>query len=142
MKFYIAVRTAQKKLVSRFSDLLEKYQNENVYNWTKKEMKLPYSEHEKESTKYADEIIKKLDDLDLFILLSDKNGTDMFIEMGSVLKDFQKNGKPKIYAIGKYANRSLLHFHSSISRLNNLEELLQKEFPEIKYDGLDLRLEK
>jgi len=40
------------------------------------------------------------------------------------------NSNIRIYAVGKFSDRSLMHFHSAIKRVNKLEDVFEKECPE------------
>ncbi|MCA9355582.1 hypothetical protein KC865_03485 [Candidatus Kaiserbacteria bacterium] len=55
----------------------------------------------------------------MFIILGDKSGTGMFVEMGAALSN-----NAKVYAIGEYNNLTVFHFHPHVTRLDTFEEVL------------------
>ncbi len=61
------------------------------------------------------------------VLISDPEGIDMFVELGIAISNALESGKPKIYAVGDYNKRSLMHFHPKINHVNNLEEIFLEE---------------
>lgn len=71
----------------------------------------------------AAKIEKEIKSCDVFILISDKAGTDMFVESGLAIA-FKK----RIYVVGRWNKRSLMHFHPQIKHVDSLEELLEKAF--------------
>ncbi len=67
----------------------------------------------------AARIEREVKNCDIFILISDKAGTDMFVESGIAIAL-----KKKIYIVGKWNKRSLMHFHPNITRVDSLESLI------------------
>lgn len=131
MKFYIASRTKNREVVKEFQNLLESKGHEISYKWTDKISPeiFPYEKNQEISQKHAEEIAKAiLYKTDIFILISDAEGTDMYLEMGIAIASHLTKNKPrKIYSVGKYNKRSLMQNHPSIIHKNSLEEVLAYE---------------
>src|SRR3989338_6338937 len=91
----------------------------------------PYNENSNQSSLVAKEISVALKDVDIFVLITDEAGTDMFIELGIVIGRWLDNNKTKIYAVGKFNDRSLMHFHPAIKRVDKLSNVFSIECPEL-----------
>jgi len=66
---------------------------------------------------------------DVFVLISDEAGTDMFVELGIAIAQWMQNKKMRIYIVGKHNKRSLMHLHPAINHVNRIEEIFEKECP-------------
>jgi len=136
MKWYFSSRTRHKDTIKSIGELLNKYNHKMNFNWTLLNKLTPYYKNEHLCEEIANKISSAIKDSDVFVLISDKEGTDMFIELGIAIKSFLQNNKPKIYIVGKYNKRSLMHFHPSINHVFSLKEVFNEECPEIKKDEL------
>ena len=123
MKVYISSRQNKKDYIKEITDILNKKGYELSFDWRKIPDLKPYQKNEEKSVKISQEITNSIKKSDLFILISDSGGTDMFIELGIAISENLKKGSPKIYCIGKHNNRSLMLHHPSIKRINSIEEL-------------------
>ncbi|MDD5191504.1 MAG: hypothetical protein PHH54_02540 [Candidatus Nanoarchaeia archaeon] len=132
MKWYLASRQSRKEEVKRIIKSLEEHGQEISYNWTGLESLHPYSENKDKSIKISGKIPHAISSSDIFVLFSDSGGTDMFIELGIAINNFLNHKKPKIYILGEYNSRSLMHFHHSITRVNSIEEVFEEEKLSIK----------
>ncbi len=119
MKFYFASRYRHKEKLLKISKLLEAKKHKVVSSWLSVPSLKPYEENKKESRKMAAQIVREIKSCDVFVLISDRAGTDMFVESGIAIA-FKK----KIYVVGRWGKRSLMHFHPSIKHIDKLEELL------------------
>ena len=128
MRIYIAARQKQKDKVKKISEELSKYTGLLIFDWTSIPNLKPYEENIEESKKISQEISKSIKEADLFILVSDEGGTDMFVELGIAITENLNKGTPKIYAIGKNNSRSLMLNHPSIIKINSIQELIKEEF--------------
>ena len=140
MKWYIASRTRHKEKVKEWVNLLRSKGDDVVFDWTKADLLIPYDQNPKESSQIAKELSITIPNADIFVLISDAAGTDMFVELGIAIVNAQQMGKPKIYIVGEYNKRSLMHFHPAIIHTDTIEEVFSIECPEIinkKTDFLD-----
>lgn len=142
MKWYFASRTKNRELIRSVIKLLKDYDHEISYDWTVLEKLEPYSENAEKNKEIADKIPSAIRDADVFVLISDPSGTDMFVELGIAIYSWIKNRKPRIYIVGEYGKRSLMHFHPSIMHKDSLISVLKKECLEIPNKKLDLFLQK
>jgi len=126
MKWYVASRTKHKELVKSFVSTLKQHGHEFVYDWTKLEL-APFHEHNLDHSRIAHEITKAITDVDVFILISDAEGTDMFIELGIAIGKWLQDKKCRIYIVGEHNKRSLMHLHPAIVHADSLTDVLKRE---------------
>jgi len=131
MKWYFASRTKHKDFINKIINFIKLNNHSVVYDWSKLENLEPYNENSEKSSNIAMEISKELKNVDIFVLISDENGTDMFIELGIVIGNWLQNEKIRIYSVGKFNDRSLMHHHPAIKRVNNLKKVFSIECPEL-----------
>lgn len=131
MKWYFASRIRHKDNISRIIKLLQSQNHEVVYDWSKLGSLKPYKDNSHQASLIAEEISVALKNVDIFVLISDEFGTDMFIELGLVIGNWLDNKKIKIYAVGNFNNRSLMHFHPAIKQVDNLSDVFSLECPEL-----------
>lgn len=127
MKWYIASRLRHKNNIEKILSILKTAGHKVVFDWTKVELFKPYLNNSEKCSQVAQQISESLTNVEVFVLLTDESGTDMFIELGIVLNEWQKNSNIEIYAVGKYNTSSLMHFHPAIKRVDSLEEVLKEE---------------
>lgn len=139
MNWYLASRMRHRETIKKINSLL-KSKNQNIsYEWAELKTLKPYPENKTECSKVAKEISESISNTDIFILISDKEGTDMFIELGIILEKWRDNKLKKVYILGKHKDRSLMHFHPAIKKEETLKEILAKEIPN-KLNKNDLKM--
>lgn len=77
----------------RMISVLEKKGHECTHDWTAVEgadVKRPYEDHLEKVREFAENDIAGARDADVFIILGDKSGTGMFVEMGAALSNNAK----------------------------------------------------
>ncbi len=119
MKFYFASRYRNKEKLLKAADLLIAKKHKVVSSWLHAGSFKPYENNREHSRKMAAKITREIKSCDVFVLLSDRAGTDMFIEFGLAVA-FDK----KIYVVGKWNKRSLMHFHPQIKHVDTIEEVI------------------
>jgi hypothetical protein len=125
MKFYIASRVKNKKLVGRIHKIILKKGHKFSSSWIEEKDIIPYEKNTKAASKRSQQCIKDSSSCDVFILISDISGAGMYTELGAALLHSTSSKKPKIYVIGEYINRSMFFFHPSIKRLETIEEVFE-----------------
>lgn len=120
MKFYFASRYRHKGKLLKIKEQLEIQKHKVVSSWLTIDSLRPYDEHPKECRAMSARIEREIKSCDIFILISDKAGTDMFVELGIAIAQ-----KKNIYVVGKWNKRSLMHFHPQIKHIDTLEEILK-----------------
>lgn len=95
--------------------------HEISYDWTKLNIQRPFSLSDQ---KYSQKIIRAIEDSDVFILISDSGGTDMYGELVAAIKSNELNGMSQPYVIGDYLNNSIFFFHPVVKRRVTIEEVL------------------
>src|SRR3989344_5607993 len=131
MEWYFASRTRHREFIGKVVNFLRSQNLSVIYDWSKLDSLKPYHENSDKSSLVAKEIGDTLKDVDIFILIADEAGTDMFIELGIIIGRWLYNKKTKIYTIGKFNNRSLMHFHPAIKRIDKLSDVFSIECPEL-----------
>ena len=129
MKGYFAAITKHGLILNRIIKTLREDNHEVVFDWTSLESLKPYSKNSEKSKEMANKISLAISNVDVFVLISDPAGTDMFVELGIAIAYQMQNKISRIYIVGKYNKRSLMHFHPSIIHVNNLKEVFNKECP-------------
>ena len=94
-----------------------------VSNWINKKSLKPYDQNLKEVQLLAEEVVQSILDSDIFVLISDPEGTDMFVELGICLN----NAEARIYIVGKHSKRSLMQLHPRIKHVSTLKEVFDSE---------------
>ncbi len=133
MKWYIASRQKEKANVKKLIKLLRRYNHQVDYDWTLFGDLKPYNKNEEKYSETTQKISSAILDSEVFVLLSDSGGTDMFIELGMAIANNIKNKTPRIYIIGEHNKRSLMHFHPCIKRLDSIDDIFSTECPEISF---------
>jgi len=131
MKWYFASRMRHREFIDKVVNFLKSKNHSVVYDWSKLGSLKPYPKNSDKSSLVAKEIGDALRDVDIFVLIADESGTDMFIELGIVMGKWMDNKKIRIYAVGKFNDRSLMHFHPAIKRLDKLSDVFSIECPEL-----------
>ncbi len=142
MKWYFASRMCHRETIQSLRALLEKYGHEFSFDWSSQPSLKPYKDHPNECRQAAETINKAIKDTDVFVLISDEAGTDMFIELGLAIKE-SENRKMTIYNVGPFNQRSLMQFHIVIKQVKNLEDIFNQHLPEAvpEIKALDKKLE-
>lgn len=123
---YVAARFALKEEVRQIYSKLEELGYNISEDWTKHKSIKPYDSHPDLSEEYAIADINGARKSDLFIIISDENGTGMHTELGSAIDHNLEFEKPLIYVIGKHLSRSPFFFHPSIHRRETIEEVIEE----------------
>ena len=119
MKFYFASRIKNKEKILKISEVLKKNKHSVVSSWLQTPSLKPYEKNKKSCKLMAKKIEHEIKKSDVFVLISDRAGTDMFVELGIAI-----SLNKKIYIIGKWNKRSLMHFHPLINHISSVKELL------------------
>lgn len=123
MKWYFASRTRHIETIDKIINFLKSNNHVIVHEWTKLGQIKPYLENSDESSLVAKEISLALRNIDVFVLIADREGTDVFVELGIAIGRWLENNKIKIYAVGEFNDRSLMHFHPAIRRVDKLNDV-------------------
>ena len=130
MKFYIAARTALREEVIEIYEKIKERGHEISYDWMEVWEKLglrrPYEKQSKIAKLHVEKVIAAIKTSDVFIMISDKEGTDMYGELASAISFNFMNQKPKIFILGEYSSNSIFPFHPSINRRKTIEGVLEE----------------
>ena len=135
MKWYFASRRRHEKEIKYLIDNLSEFGHETSFDWTSLGGLKPYEENESVCRENSYKISNAIKNSDIFVIISDKEGTDMFIELGIAVGSNIQKKLPRVYVIGEYNQRSLMHFHPSINRIKTIDDVFNIECPEILSSG-------
>ena len=121
MKFYISSRVKKANQVKDFADKLKSLGHKITLDWTAFESLKPYNKNQKQSAKVSNQMLKAIKNCDVFILLTDRAGTGMYVEFGYALA----YGK-KIFVAGKHINKSIFFFHHKVKIVNSIEDIMEE----------------
>lgn len=124
MKIYIASRFDKRDEVKKLQKILIEKGHEIVGDWTDHEPIKPYDKNQDAAKEYAADDINGVKNSDIFIILSDKAGTGMYVELGAAIASKILIGKPEIYVVGDHNSRSMFYFHHAVKRTANIDDLL------------------
>ncbi len=125
MNWYFASRMRHREKLVKVAECLEKKGEKVVSSWLYEDSLKPYQENLEKVQVIAQEVVSSLSKTDIFVLVSDPEGTDMFIELGACLA--RNTGAVKIYIVGEYSKRSLMQLHPAIFHVADLRELFERE---------------
>lgn len=131
MKWYFASRTRHQKKIQELCDVMKSNGHEVSYEWSKLGILKPYHDNSEQCSSIADSISCALKETDIFVLFSDKEGTDMYLELGIAIGCNMFDNNSRIYAVGEFNDRSLMHYTSVIKKVDTLSDLLYQECPDI-----------
>jgi nucleoside 2-deoxyribosyltransferase len=65
-------------------------------------------------------------DCDVYVICSDNEKADkgMYVELGAALALHETTGVPRIYLVGKMNHMSVFYFHSAVTRVDTIEDVL------------------
>ena len=125
-KVYISARFNKKEEVIELGNLLTNRGYEVVSNWVSHKSIKPYEKNQDLAKQYSIEDITNSMSCDHFILLTNNAGTGMYVELGAAIGHNTEFGKPLIYVVGDYINRSMFYFHPVVNRVENIEDLIAR----------------
>ncbi len=123
MKWYFASRVRHQQKIVDVANFLDGIGEKVVSNWIKGRSLKPYDQNLKEVQLLAEEVVRSIMDSDIFVLISDPEGTDMFVELGICLN----REEARIYIVGKHSRRSLMQLHPRIKHVDTLKEVFDLE---------------
>lgn len=89
---------------------------------------IPYSENLERSKETAEKVVHAVNSADIFVLISDKEGTYVFVELGVALAKYEQAPNTiRIYIVGEHSKRSLMQLHPAIVHLSIMNEVMEKE---------------
>ena len=116
--------------VQRLRVSIEKLGHRIIYDWTEHPIPKPFEEHIKEATKAAEAMAQAVMNCDILIVLPAERGVGLHIETGgamvaSIILTFILGTPVKeIYIVGEQNDRSAFYFHESVTRVPNIDSLL------------------
>ena len=129
MEWYFSSRTIHRESIKKIGEILKKHGHEVSFEWTDFDKLESFDKTYELSEKIRNGIINS----EIFVMISDKEGTDMYVELGIAIGNYMKMGNPKIYVVGPYNKRSVMHNHPSIKHFKTLENVFHEECLEILY---------
>jgi hypothetical protein len=128
MKFFVTGRSSNYERVIEAFDQIEAAGHEVTLRWTDLPMIKPYIKNPLEASKFAQQQIQAIIDTDVYILFAHTDGTGVFTEFGAALALLQKEGKPRVFAIGNDEVRgaAMFHYHPQIEWRDSVAKILEE----------------
>lgn len=123
MKFYISAKAGKaEKEVKELIDFLITNGHDITFDWSKLEVKKPYSQYRLENSIYAEKMIQGTKDADAFIMFWDKDLLGAIKELGTYIGSHEKL---RIFLVGKPESEreSIFETLPGFENLETLEEL-------------------
>ncbi len=127
MRFYVAAKWLLKDEVREIYRKIQEKGHEITEDWTKHPFIKPYDVNQELSEELSVKDMDGVRNSDVFVLLTDKDGVNMYVEFGMAIISHLHKKKPKrIYVIGNNLGRSMFFFHPSVRRRKTIEEVLEE----------------
>ena len=97
-----------------------------TFDWTTCPDIKPYENNSKLSALIATKAALAVQQADVFIIISHKEGTGMYVEYGIALAENLRTGVPKLYLLGQDKSCSIFNYHPNIIWKDTLEEILEE----------------
>lgn len=124
MKVYIAGKFEEKAKVKELYARIKELGHKVAYDWTDHKPIKPYSQNQEVAKEYSDNELVGIIDTDIFIFLTHELGTTLFMEFGAALILNKKTGKPLIYVVGEFKDKSMWFFNAGVQRRTSIEEVM------------------
>lgn len=134
MKWYIASRVRHKDKLTQIAEVLKSKGETVTSDWIYRDFSKPYEENNETLQNFTKSVVKDISTADIFILISDPEGTDMFVELGIALH----TGISKLYIVGPYSRRSIMQLHPNITHVGKIQDILDKEGIDCKISELEV----
>ncbi len=127
MKWYFAARTRHTETLKQLSSFLESKGETINSDWIYIGMLKPFSENVERVREVSVHCTEAVLSADIFVLISDPEGTDMYAELGMALGQWTTTKKPKIYTVGEHAERSVMQLHPAAVHVKTVGDVLRAE---------------
>ena len=128
MKWYFACRTRHTEKLVAVTHLLESNGETVRSDWVFVGNLAPFEENLEKVQEVMSHNTEAILDTDVFVLISDPEGTDMYTELGVALgKRAAAKDSPRIYIVGEHSKRSPMQLHPAIVRVETLAEVFKME---------------
>jgi hypothetical protein len=124
MKIYVAGKFEEKELIRDIYKKLREMGHEISYDWTTHKPISPYSENQELAKEYSQKEIEGISNADVLICIPGDKSITSNIEFGAALILAKIKGKPKIYMVGQFNDRSPWFFDPLVKRRKYIEEVL------------------
>ena len=130
MKVYVAGKFEKKELVRAIYKRFQDLGHELSYDWTLHKPIKPYIENPDMAKIYSERELDGILGCDIFVYLSDDAGTTLNMEFGAALAFLKNNGRPKIFVVGEFNDKSPWFFNDLVVRVSTVEDMF------LEVDGL------
>ena len=127
MKWYFAGRVRHQPALVEVARFLESKGEKVNSGWIYEGSLKPYEKNLGKVQALARRVVDSLMQANVFVLISDPEGTDMFVELGICLAQKKLREDINIYIVGEHSKRSLMQLHPDIIHLDNLAAVFDAE---------------
>ncbi len=126
MKIYISGKFERKDEILKLYERVRKLGHEISYDWTTHKDMSPWIQNPEMALGYSNNEINGILNCDVFIFIADEKGTTMLMELGAAIALQKKTGKPAVYAVGRFTERSPWFFNDAVKRKSSVDEVLDE----------------
>lgn len=126
LKVYVAAKFEKKASVQYIYKKILERGHVIAYDWTTHKPIKPYERNEDTARIYSNNELNGIRDCDIFIYLAEDFGTTLPMEFGAALAYAKTTGKPKIYVVGEFNNKSPWFFNELVLRRDTIREVLSE----------------
>ncbi|MDP3987038.1 MAG: hypothetical protein Q8P81_02315 [Nanoarchaeota archaeon] len=126
MKIYVAGKFEKKDLIHEVYRRIEELGHEVSYDWTTHKPIKPYPQNSDIAAQYSDNELEGIAKCDVFIYLTDENGTTLPMEFGAALGLAKTRNRPLVYAVGEFNDRSPWFFNRLVRRKDSLDDVVEE----------------
>jgi len=128
MKFYFSSRSKMREEVVNMQRIISERGHFLSYDWAKevKNLKRPYSEIPKIVQARVCEMMDGIRNSDVFVMISDEEGIDMYGELASAISFNYIYKRPEVYVLGNGSSPSIFPFHPFVKSRTTIQEILDE----------------
>ncbi len=131
MKWYLNSRTRHTEKLQDLAAYLEDQGQIVNSDWIYKGSMKPFLENKAEVQQLAKHNTDKILDSDVFVVINDLGGTDLFTKFGIALAKLAMGENINIYVVSNPTTTSLMQLHPEVVHVQSLREVLEAEGVEV-----------
>ena len=123
MKWYVASRTRHQEKIRQIAQFLLDKNEEVVSQWIYTDTTTMQKQEAMAMSHFAQGIHDAIAQTDIFVLISDPEGADMFVELGIALAIREHASEMRVFVVGEHGKRSVMHHHPSITHVKSIKDV-------------------
>ncbi len=125
---YVAGRYDEREKIRSVMHEVASHGHSITRDWTTHLPIARYGEDPSLSTQYAKEDLDGVAAAEVFVLMTSElsGGTGIHAELGNAIARHELTGKPHVFVVGPHFSKSMMYFHPSVKRVDDLDEVLRE----------------